>query len=61
MDEYSAKQTLKRLYKVENRSVKLEVEALYVTKHIERILAKNNGVWSNEVATNYIQRLEQSI
>jgi hypothetical protein len=61
MDEYDARSSLKRIYKLENRSVKLGSEDEYVDRNIAYILKQGNGVWSSDKAQEHIEMLEKSV
>lgn len=60
-DEYSAKQSLKHLYKLENRGVKLGTEEDYVKLHMSLILKECDGQWDDHIADVYIENLRHSI
>jgi len=61
MDEYTAHDILKKLYKLENRSVKLGTEESYVKRHMDIITKDSNGKWDDDIAKDYIDSLEQSV
>lgn len=61
MDEYTVRLSLKRMYELENRSVKLSSEVEYIDRHIAFILEQGNGKWSSDKAQEHIGMLEQSI
>lgn len=60
MDKYSAEQSLKHLYRLENRSVKLGTEVDYVKLHMDLILKEGSGQWDDHIAEVYIENLRRS-
>lgn len=60
MDKYDAQQTLKHLYRLENRSTRLGTEEDYIKFHMSIILEGSDGVWDGHEAEVYLENLRHS-
>lgn len=60
-DKWTTTLTLKSLYALESRAVKLNTETEYIEMHTSRIIEDGGGVWNDEIAETYIDILRHSI
>lgn len=61
MDEFTAENQLKMLWRWENRSFKLDDMERYVERYMQRIYNLGGGVYDSVVAAEYIEQLRTSV